>query len=43
MMEMLDQVDLIECIERKGKERRYGEITKKQADIYKKLAINPPT
>ena len=42
MMEMLDQIDLIECFERKGKERRYGEITEKQSDIYNDIGINKP-
>ncbi|MDR2124916.1 MAG: hypothetical protein LBP38_08085, partial [Desulfovibrio sp.] len=43
MQEMLDQIDLIECFEHKGRKLRYGEITKKQSDIYEALGIMPPT
>lgn len=42
MQEMLDQIDLIECFEQKGRKLRYGEITKKQSDIYEALGIKPP-
>jgi hypothetical protein len=43
MQEMLDQIDLIECFDMKGRAPRYGEITKKQREIYAALAFNPPT
>jgi len=43
MQEMLDQIDLIECFEHKGKTARYGEIVKKQSDIYEALGVNLPT
>jgi hypothetical protein len=43
MQEMLDQIDLIECFEQKGRKLRYGEITKKQSDIYEAFGIKPPT
>jgi transposase len=42
MQEMLDQIDLIECYEMKGRAPRYGEITKKQVGIYEALGIKPP-
>jgi transposase len=42
MQEMLDQLDLIECFEQKGKTPRYGEIVKKQSDIYNALGIAVP-
>ena len=43
MQGMLDQIDLIECFEQKGKPVRYGEITKKQVDIYHALTVLPPS
>jgi hypothetical protein len=43
MQGMLDQIDLIECFEQKGRKLRYGEITKKQRGIYEVLGIKPPT
>jgi transposase len=42
MQEMLDLIDLIECFEQKGKSDRYGEIVKKQLDIYDALGIKSP-
>jgi transposase len=41
MQEMLDQIDLIECFEQKGRKLRYGEITKKQSDIYEARYQSP--
>jgi transposase len=43
MQEMLDQIDLIECFEQKGQATRYGEIIKKQSEIYDALGIKTPT
>ena len=43
IQEMLDQVDLIECFELKGKAKRYGEIVKKQAEIYEALGVFSPS
>lgn len=43
MQEMLDQIDLIECYEQKGKSPHYSEITKKQAEIYEALGFKPPS
>jgi transposase len=42
MQEMLDQIDLIERFDMKGRAPRYGEITKKQREIYETLGFNPP-
>jgi transposase len=43
MHEMLDQIDLIECFEQKGRKPRYGEITLKQREIYEALGVTTPT
>jgi len=43
MQELLDQIDLIECFEQEGRAARYGEVIKKQADIYEALGITTPT
>jgi transposase len=42
MQEMLDQIDLIECFEQKGRKSHYGEITLRQRDIYEALGVTPP-
>jgi transposase len=42
MQEMLDQIDLIECFEQKGRATRYSEIIKKQSEIYEALDIKTP-
>ena len=42
MQGLLDQIDLIECFEQEGRAVRYGEVIKKQADIYEDLGINAP-
>ena len=43
MHELLDQIDLIECFEQKGRRSRLGEITQKQKEIFEALGISPPT
>lgn len=43
MHELLDQIDLIECFEQKGRRSRFGEITQKQKEIFEALGISPPT
>jgi transposase len=43
MQELLDQLNLIECFKQKGKSPRYGEITKKQREIYEALGVQSPT
>jgi len=43
MQEMLDQIDLIECFERKGKAPRLSEILTKQAEIYQALGVPLPS
>lgn len=43
MLEVLDQIDLIECYEYKGKKARYSELIDRQVELYKTLGFNPPT
>lgn len=43
MQEILDEIDLIECFENKGRKIRIGEVTKKQVDIFNDLGIEPPS
>ena len=42
MQGILDQIDLIECFEQKGKASHYSEITDKQSKLYLALGITPP-
>jgi transposase len=42
MHEMLDQIDLIERFEMRGRAPRYSEITKKQTEIYEAFGIKTP-
>jgi len=39
---LLDQIDVIECFGRPGKDMRVGEITKKQKDLYEIFKVDPP-
>jgi transposase len=43
MQELLDELDVIECFEQPGSSIRFGEITKKQEELYRKLGVEPPT
>ena len=43
MHELLDELDIIECFEHPGYERRIGEVTKKQIELYEAMVIAPPT
>lgn len=43
MHELLDELDIIECFEYPGYERRIGEVTKKQIELYEAMVIAPPT
>ena len=43
MQELLDELDVIECFEQPGSALRVGEVTKKQAGLYKSPGVNPPT
>jgi len=43
LKEVLDELDIIECFETPGHKLQVGEITKRQAEIYTKLGVNPPT
>jgi hypothetical protein len=43
MQELLDELDVIECFEQPGNSTRFGEITKKQKELYRKLGVEPPT
>jgi transposase len=42
MQELLDELDVIEAFEHPGSVLRVGEVTKKQADLYKTLGVTPP-
>ena len=42
MQEVLDEFDVIECFEVPGQQLQVGEITKRQAELYSKLGIEPP-
>jgi len=42
MQELFDELDVIECFEQTGKAARIGEITKKQAELYETLGVEPP-
>lgn len=43
MQGLLDELDVIECYERPGHDLRFGEITKRQVELYEALEIPPPT
>ena len=43
MLELLDQIDLIECYEQKGRALQYSEVLDKQAEIYQALGVQPPS
>lgn len=40
---LLDEFDMIECFEQKGRERRWGEMTKKQIELYTLMGVDPPS
>ncbi|KUK73224.1 MAG: Transposase, IS4 family protein [Clostridiales bacterium 38_11] len=42
MQELLDELDVIEAFEHPGSILRVGEVTKKQADLYKTLGVTSP-
>ncbi len=43
MHDLLDEFDVIECFEQQGRELRWGEITKKQIELYHAMGVNPPS
>lgn len=43
MHRLLDEFDVIECFEQQGKELRWGEMTKKQIELYHAMGVNPPS
>ena len=43
LQEVLDELDVIECFESPGRRPQFGEITKKQNELFIQLGINPPT
>ena len=43
MQELLDEIDVIERFEHPGSEPRVGEVTKKQADLFLSMGVNPPS
>jgi hypothetical protein len=42
LQQLLDELDIIERFERPGKRYHIGEITQKQADLYKSIGFMPP-
>ena len=42
MQELLDELDVIEAFENPGSTLRVGEVTKKQAELYRALGVIPP-
>lgn len=43
MQGLLDEFDVIECYHQPGYRLRFGEITQRQTELYKKVGITPPT
>ncbi len=43
MISLLDEFDIIECFEQKGRKLRWGEMTKKQMGLYLEMGIDPPS
>jgi len=43
LQSLLDELDIIECFEQKGRERRWGEMTNRQIGLYSTLGITPPS
>ena len=43
LQSLLDELDVIECFEQPGHKRLWGEITKKQMDIYTAMGVAPPS
>nr|WP_211296347.1 hypothetical protein [Paenibacillus donghaensis] len=43
MQGLLDELDVIECYERPGHELQFGEITKRQIELYDALGVPSPT
>jgi len=43
MHNLFDEFDVIECFEQQGRELRWGEMTKKQTELYHVMGVNPPS
>ncbi|BCG57751.1 hypothetical protein PUR_11760 [Paenibacillus sp. URB8-2] len=43
MQGLLDELDVIECYERPGYDLQFGEITKRQIELYDALGVPSPT
>jgi len=43
MQELFDEFDIIEYFEQPGRDLRVGEVTKRQAELYEAIEIEPPT
>lgn len=43
MQGLLDEFDVIECFEQSGCERRFGEMTKRQVELYDAMGIEAPS
>jgi len=40
---LLDELDIIKCFEQPGYKKRWGEMTKKQIEIYAAMGVTPPS
>jgi len=40
---LLDEFDVIECFDQKGKDKRWGEMTKKQLELFSLMGVQPPS
>jgi transposase len=40
---LMDEFDVIECFEQKGKDNRWGEMTKKQIELFTLMGVDPPS
>jgi hypothetical protein len=43
LQEVLDEFDIIECFAVPGQRLQVGEITKRQAELYQKFGVDPPS
>ena len=43
LQSLLDEFDVIECFERPGHQRRWGEMTKRQVELYSAMGVTPPS
>ncbi len=43
LQSLLDEFDVFEYFEQKGKDRRWGEMTKKQTNLFSLMGLEPPS